>query len=96
MPQRKRSFMESTTGEVDQYIRHLFCEDTPNNTGKILLNIIKNDLTARQKKIIMLYYFKEQTIPEIAQSQGISHQAVSALISRARKRIFRYMQYYFK
>lgn len=93
---RRNSYNNTATGEADQYIRHLLNDNQHSDKGKILLNIIKNDLTARQNEIFVLYYFKRLSMPEIAKIYDITHQAVSAVISRARKRIFRYMQYYFK
>lgn len=60
----------------------------------MLLNIIKNDLTARQNEIIMLYYFKGLDMSQIAEMCGITPQAVSAVMARARKRIFKILQYY--
>ena len=49
-----------------------------------------------QNEIFVLYYFKSLSMPEIAKICNVSNQAVSAIISRARKRIFRYMKYYFQ
>ncbi|MBR6580715.1 MAG: sigma-70 family RNA polymerase sigma factor [Ruminococcus sp.] len=93
---KRNCYYDTSTGEADDYIRQLLKHSQHNKAGEITLKIINNELTARQKEIFMLYYFKELTLAEIARSQGISHQAVSAVISRARKRIFRYMKYYFQ
>lgn len=95
MSRRRSSYRDTSTGKADEYIRRLLNGDQQNGTRKILLNIINNDLTARQTEIIMLYYFKELSMPEIAETYNITYQAVSAVISRARNRIFRYMKYYF-
>ena len=37
----------------------------------ILLKVIKNELTPRQKEIIMLYYFKGADIADISERLGI-------------------------
>ncbi len=95
MPMRN-CYYDTATGKEDQYIRHLLNGSQHDGKAKILLNIIKNDLTARQNEIFVLYYFKSLSMPEIAKICNVSNQAVSAIISRARKRIFRYMKYYFQ
>lgn len=44
----------------------------------------------------MLYYFKKLDTKEIAERCGITVQAVSAVMARARKKIFRFMKYYIR
>jgi RNA polymerase sigma-70 factor (ECF subfamily) len=60
----------------------------------ILLKVINNELTPRQKEIIMLYYFKDKDTTEIAGQLGVSPQAVSAARARARLRLFKVLRYY--
>lgn len=93
---RRKSYNDTSTGKADSQIRSLLC-DTKSDVilKRILLNIIKNDLTARQKEIIMLYYFKGLDTTRIAEMRGITPQAVSAVMARARKRIFKILQYYY-
>ncbi len=98
---RRITYSDDFNGEADSGIREILSEPSDDDDGrkmrlkKVLLNVIKNELTSRQSEIIMLYYFKGVNIVEIAQRQGISPQAVSALMKRARMRIFKYMKYYF-
>ena len=40
-------------------------------------NIIENELSARQKQILVLYYKEQKTMPEIAQVLGVSVSSVS-------------------
>lgn len=61
---------------------------------RILLKIINNELTARQKEIIMLYYYKGTTEKDAAEALGVSQQTVSKTLSRARLRIYRVLRYY--
>jgi RNA polymerase sigma-70 factor (ECF subfamily) len=61
----------------------------------ILLKVIKNELTPRQKEIIMLYYFKGADIADISERLGISQQAVYASMSRAKKTMYGILKYYF-
>ena len=93
---RRRSYNDTSTGKVDSCIRRFLADDEDWGKRKIMLNIIKNELTARQTEIIMLYYIKELSISEISAAQGVTPQAVSRVMAAARKRIFRYMQYTFK
>lgn len=94
---RRNSYRDTSTGEFDESIRCLLGEsDNGSKRRNILLNIIKNELTARQTEIIMLYYFKKLDTKEIAEQCGITVQAVSAVMARARKKIFRFMKYYIR
>lgn len=93
---RRRSYNDTSTGKADSCIRHFLADDDDWGKKKIILNIIKNELTARQTEIIMLYYIKELSISEISAEKGVTPQAVSRVMAAARKRIFRYMQYTFK
>lgn len=92
---RRKKYNDEITGEVDSQIRCLL-HGTKNDKilRKILYDVIKNELTARQNKIIMLYYFEGFNIPQIAEMYGVTPQAVSAVMARARKRIYKIMKYY--
>ncbi len=98
---RRITYNDLCNGEDEKELRRLL-GDSEDNSGragtlkKVMLNVIKNELTARQKEIIMLYYFKEMNIVEIAQRLDVSPQAVSAVLKRARLTIYRFMQYYMK
>ncbi|MCM1529096.1 MAG: sigma-70 family RNA polymerase sigma factor [Alistipes sp.] len=95
---RRESYSDTFTGEIDSNIRRILYESSEESVGRksVLLNVIKNELTERQREIIMLYYFKEKNTTEIADMLGISPQAVSAAMARGRKRILRIMQYIYK
>ena len=42
----------------------------------------------------MLYYFKDMDTVAIGKKLGVSSQAVCAVMSRARLKLFRFLQYY--
>jgi len=92
---RRESYNDTFTGEADSGIRAILeCDDDEKSTElkRILLNIIKNELTPRQKQIIMLYYFKKIDSVTIAKQLGITPQAVSAVMARARMKIYRFLR----
>lgn len=95
---RRESYSDTFTGEVDKNIRDVLESESDENSirklKKLLLNVINNELTPRQKQIIVLYYFKKTDIVNIARQLEITPQAVSAVMSRARVRMYRIMQYY--
>ncbi len=101
MSKRER-YDDNFTGNADRRLRALIFskdedEDNRNKREKlkhIMLKVINNELTPRQKEIIMLYYFKNYDIVEIGKMLGITPQAVSAAMARGRQRMFRILQYY--
>lgn len=97
---RRESYSDTYSGEADKNIRAILennnDEDSVRKLKKLLLKVINNELTPRQKEIIMLYYFKGIDTVEIARQLEVSPQAVSSVMSRARIRMYRVMQYYFK
>ena len=81
---RRESYSDTFTGEADKEIRGILCSsggDDRARLRRILLKVINNELTPRQKEIIMLYYFKNENTTEISKRLGVSPQAVSAAMS---------------
>ena len=97
MPIRER-YSDTFTGKADEGIRAILKEsdedDGASKLRKILLNVINNELTPSQKEIFMLYYFKRTDIVTIGKQLGISPQAVSAAMKRARLKMYRILRYY--
>lgn len=95
---RRESYSDTFTGEADKGIRAILDadegEDNALRLRRTLLKVINNELTPRQKQIIMLYYFKKKDTVRISEELGITPQAVSAAMSRARLRLYRILQYY--
>ena len=95
---RRESYSDTFTGQADQNIRAILQEgdeeDNSRRLRKVLLNVIKNELTPRRKEIIMLYYFKNIDIVRIGKMLGVTPQAVSAAMARARLRMYRILKYY--
>lgn len=97
---RRETYSDTFTGEADSNIRRILYgkndENEQRDLKRILLKIIKNELTPRQNEIIMLYYFKDMNITEIAERLSVTPQAVSAAMARARLRMFRILRYYIR
>ncbi len=96
---RRITYSDDFYGESDRSIRKLLYNDDDSGERtaglkKILLNVINNELTPRQKEIIVLYYFKDMDMVEISKLLGVTPQAVSAAMRRGRLTIFRFLQYY--
>lgn len=97
---RRLTYSDSFSGEADREIRAILKEDSDDSgefvdkLKRTMLKIIKNELTPRQREIIMLYYFKDMDIVHIAGLLNVTPQAVSSVMKRARLKIYRYMQYY--
>ena len=62
---------------------------------KALKKVIEEQLTTRQKQVIVLYYYEEYDMPTIAKMLSINVSTVSRTINRARQNIMKYLQYYF-
>lgn len=95
----RRVTLNDSYGEIDRNLRDIISENPELFSDKyknILVNIIKNELSARQSQIIMLYYFKGMNICEISSALDITPAAVSITMKRARNKLFRILKYTFK
>jgi len=93
----RNTYTDTFTGKADENIRAILFDDENQKSEKlkrILVKIIKNELTPRQEQVIEMYYFRQMNISEIGNVLEITPQAVSALMSRARLKIFRILKYY--
>ena len=98
----RRVSLPDFLGEEDSDINALFSDENETdkyskraNVKRVLLRVIENELTERQKQIINLYYFKNMNIVSIAEKLEVSPASVSITMKRARNTIIKYMQYYF-
>lgn len=97
----RRVSLPDFLGKEDSDINALFSDETDEYNNKhmavkrVMLKVIENELTERQKQIINLYYFQNMNTVSIAEKLGISPASVSITMKRARNTIIKYMQYYF-
>lgn len=82
----------------------LFCnpfEEENNNDEQIeklkkfIPQIIKQELTERQRQIIILYYYEQKNMTEIAMYLRVNPSTVSRSLATSRKNIYRILKYYF-
>ena len=62
---------------------------------KAMKRIIEEQLTARQKQILVLYYFEDIDMTAISEMLGINVSTVSRTLKYARNNLLRYLRYYF-
>lgn len=60
---------------------------------KRVKRVIEGELTDKQRQVVMDYYFRQLTIPQIAQEQGVHKSSVSRLLKRAEHRLQKYLKY---
>ena len=57
---------------------------------------IDEELTHKQREVLLLYYFEGKSTIEIAKMLGINKSSVSRLLSRAKMRIEKVLKYNFR
>lgn len=86
-------------GLEDESIIALTCGDdlTERNKAmkKLLRRVIVGELTDKQRRIVYRYYYKEMSLKEIAEVEGMTFQGVAASLSAAKTKIKHVMQYWF-
>lgn len=55
--------------------------------------VIEQELTQKQREIILAYYFQDKSIPQIAQERGIHKSSVCRCLQRAEARVRRCLKY---
>lgn len=65
----------------------------PNTQMQRIRRVIDQELTQKQREIILAYYFQDKSIPEIAAERGIHKSSVCRCLQRAEKRVRMYLKY---
>ena len=80
-------------------MRHIFYETyegprlPPQTQLQRLRRVIEQELTQKQREVLLAYYFQDKNIPQIAAERGIHKSSVSRCLSRAEKRVRRCLKY---
>jgi RNA polymerase sigma factor (sigma-70 family) len=59
----------------------------PSTQLQRIRRVIERELTAKQREIILAYYFQDKSIPEIAAERGIHKSSVCRCLQRAEKKV---------
>ena len=65
----------------------IISDDTEDTVDKIVLKSILSELTVREKKIIMLRYFRDMTQSEVAKILNVSQVQISRLETKILEKI---------
>ena len=66
---------------------------SPSTQMQRIRRVIEQELTAKQREIILAYYFQDKSIPEIAAERGIHKSSVCRCLQRAEKRVRHCLKY---
>ena len=88
----------SDWGEYGEYVEYLARLNGDNSAerGYVLSNLnaaICEELTARQRQLIKLYYVDGKSMSDIARDLGVCVSTVSRTLERARNRLRRCLRY---
>ena len=74
-------------------MRNILCEDyegprlPPRVQMQRIRRVIEQELTVKQREIMLAYYFQDKSIPEIAMERGIHKSSVCRCLQRAEKKV---------
>ena len=60
---------------------------------KRVQRVIREELTANQREILLAYYIQDLSIPRIAEERGVNRSTVSRTLHRAEEKLRRYLRY---
>ena len=55
--------------------------------------VIREELTDIQREVLLAYYIRDLSIPQIAQERGVHKSTVSRTLHRAEGKLRRYLRY---
>ncbi len=88
-------FTESVAGMMEyNKSMHFTNEAEHKQLLRILSKIIEGELTERQQQCIIMRYYKNLTVTEIALKLGIGKSTASRHIKKARTRLYKLLDYY--
>ena len=65
----------------------------PKVQRKRLYRVIREELTEKQRQVLLAYYFEEKTIVAIAAELGVNKSTVCRTLHRAEDRLKRFLRY---
>ena len=55
--------------------------------------VVAAELTDIEREVLVAYYLQEMKIPQIARERGVNKSSVSRALSRAEKKLKKYLRY---
>lgn len=88
-------FTESVAGMIEYNKRLNFTNESEyNQLLRILTKVIAGELTDRQQQCLVMRYYQNLTVTEIAIRLGIGKSTASRHIKKARTRLYKLLDYY--
>lgn len=56
-------------------------------------NVLENELTAKQRRVLLGYYIEKKNMPQLAREYGVNKSTVCRTLQRAERRLRRYLKY---
>lgn len=76
-----------------QYDGYLGCRLPRDVQLERIRSVIREELTELERETLTAYYFREQTIPQIARTRGVNKSTVSRTLRRAEEKLRKYLRY---
>ena len=88
---------DNTFGLVDLAVyTQLMADDNRDQMNRLKRNLthaLRQDITARQREYMMLYYGRGMSMEAIAKEMGVNKSTVSRTLKRGRQRLYRCLRY---
>lgn len=97
MPNTKFRRGEEFALQMSDYMQRIGEADDEEDGHSVLLNnlmrCIREDITPRQREVLLLYYYREMRQTDIAKQLGVARSTVSRTIRRGEQRLERCLRY---
>jgi RNA polymerase sigma factor (sigma-70 family) len=88
---------DNTFGMVDLAVyTELIADDNKDQINRLKRNLtraLRQDITAKQRQYMMLYYGQNMSMEAIAKEFGVNKSTVSRTLKRGRQRLYRCLRY---
>ena len=88
---------DNTFGLVDMAVyTQLMADDNRDQMNRLKRNLthaLRQDITAKQREYMMLYYGRGMSMEAIAKEMGVNKSTVSRTLKRGRQRLYRCLRY---
>lgn len=88
---------DNTFGMVDLAVyTELIADDNRDQVNRLKRNLtraLRQDITAKQRQYMMLYYGQNMSMEAIAKQFGVNKSTVSRTMKRGRERLYRCLRY---